>query len=376
MNKSIEKPFNYQFFRTFLGKRSILVDHNKIWQMHRRIATPMFLKDALKGYFLAYVRAGNTLIDKLTATGGKSFDCNAHTGLLTLDVVLQAGFGHISDCQTVDSIIPECFSKMNVLVWKRTQNPLMWPDIIFNWMGDGRTVKKYADHVDSFCADLLSERRAEVDYGRRTCEHKDFMDYMLDAKMEDVDTLSLMKHLMFAAFDTGAVSMAWILYALAEYPEWQERCRVEALTAFGDDGDTPSFEQLAKLETCTMFIKESLRMWPPVPILGRINSQEFSVNEKDARTIPLSTWLSVEVWGCHHNPAVWPNPEKFDPERFNRNRQIKPFSFLPFSAGPRSCVGKEFGMNELKTILAMVLRKFKIVRDETLPKPVLLAEVH
>ena len=85
--------------------------------------------------------------------------------------------------------------------------------------------------------------------------------------------------------------------------------------------------------------------------------------------------LPRSVWGLHHNKAVWPDPEKFDPERFNEANSIRNYSFLPFSAGPRGCLGRNFAMNELKTMTAMLLQNFTFTPDETLPEPKIIAEI-
>lgn len=157
------KSFNYKFFRGFLKEPSILCDDTPMAAMHRRAALPMFHKTMLDGYFSAYKTCAKTAIKKLKAFDGQPFDCMKHNGLLTLDVLLAAGFGHHSDCQVQESPIPECFAKMNAMVWRRTQNPFLWAQWMYDLSGDGRLCKKYAEQMHNFCYELVRSRREALE---------------------------------------------------------------------------------------------------------------------------------------------------------------------------------------------------------------------
>ena len=153
------KSFNYKYFRSFLPQPSVLCDPSPMVALHRRTALPMFYKKILNGYFPVYKKCANVAIEKILSFNGEPFDCMKHNALLTLDVLLEAGFGYQSQCQTHESDIPECFSKMNAMVWRRTQNPILWVQWIYDLTGDGRMAKKYSDRMHSFCYELLASRR-------------------------------------------------------------------------------------------------------------------------------------------------------------------------------------------------------------------------
>ena len=137
MARGTAKSWNYRFMNIFLGDKSMLVDHGEVWHRARRVLTPMFYKDMMRGYLSAYTTSSNTLIDKLRASDGGTIDCHDTFALLTLDLTLQAGappdrpagvalrwptaatgFGYHGDFQTGDSTIPKYFAFMNSRMWR------------------------------------------------------------------------------------------------------------------------------------------------------------------------------------------------------------------------------------------------------------------
>ena len=188
---------------------------------------------------------------------------------------------------------------MNAQMWRRTKNPLLWPDFVYRWTDDYKVCNEYIAHIHDYMNDLIAKRREELSSGRRRASLSngrptDFLQHLLDAAeanpeaQPDSQILSNVTGLIFAAFDTSCIAMGWILYAMAKYPEWQDKCRAEVEQAIGDHD--PTYDSLSELKNVTMFVKECLRLWPPVPILGRINPSPF---EAGGATIPASTWLEV-----------------------------------------------------------------------------------
>ncbi|GIY25301.1 cytochrome P450 4c3 [Caerostris darwini] len=107
-------------------------------------------------------------------------------------------------------------------------------------------------------------------------------------------------------------------------------------------------------------IKESIRLYPVVPLMFRKCTEAFKFMDY---TVPAGTSCVIVSQIIHRNPEVYPNPEKFDPERFlpENIRTRHPFAFIPFSAGPRNCIGQKFAMMEIKTVVANILRRFRLV---------------
>ncbi|CAH2310736.1 cytochrome P450 4B1-like [Pelobates cultripes] len=167
---------------------------------------------------------------------------------------------------------------------------------------------------------------------------------------------------MFAGHDTTTSGISWILYCMAKYPEHQKKCR-EEIRAFLGERDTMDWEDLSKMPYTTMCIKESLRLYPPVPIISRQLAKPITFY--DGRSLPAGTVVLVNIYCIHRNPNVWKDPEVFDPQRFSLENSSNrhPHAFVPFSAGPRNCIGQAFAMNEMKVAVALTLNRFEILPD-------------
>nr|XP_044634078.1 cytochrome P450 4F2-like [Equus asinus] len=107
-----------------------------------------------------------------------------------------------------------------------------------------------------------------------------------------------------------------------------------------------------------MCIKESLRLHPPTVGISQRGTQDIVL--PDGRVIPKGIICLISIFGTHHNPSVWPNPEVYDPFRFDpeNTKERSPLAFIPFSAGPRNCIGQTFAMTEMKVVLALTLLSF------------------
>lgn len=110
---------------------------------------------------------------------------------------------------------------------------------------------------------------------------------------------------------------------------------------FEDTNSTATYKDLQNLIYLEMVIKESLRMYPSVPLIARVTDEE--IHTKSGYVVPSSMFIHVYIYDLHHNPKFYPNPEVFDPNRFLPENIAKrhPFAYIPFSAGPRNCIGKK-----------------------------------
>lgn len=160
--------------------------------------------------------------------------------------------------------------------------------------------------------------------------------------------------------DTTASGISFTLFALANHSEIQARVVEELRQIFGNDKDrVATYQDLQEMKYLEMVLKESLRLYTPVPIIGR--EQPYDI-EYDGHIIPAYTGCILFLYGIHRNPKYFPEPEKFDPERFSHDSTLgkSPFSYIPFSAGPRNCIGQKFAMLEMKATIAKILRNYKL----------------
>ena len=165
--------------------------------------------------------------------------------------------------------------------------------------------------------------------------------------------------------DTNASAMSWTLLLLANHPQAQEKALQEQKEIFDEfGGDFASHDvthaQLSKMKYLEACIKESLRLYPSVPVIGRQLQDDLLIDGENA---PKGSTVIIFTYLLHRNETVWKNPELFLPERFLDNAveldsaPKHTFAFIPFSAGPRNCIGQKFAMMEQKIGLSKVLRK-------------------
>ncbi|KAM4795547.1 ultra-long-chain fatty acid omega-hydroxylase-like [Rhinophrynus dorsalis] len=373
--------FFYGFLRPWLGD-GLLLSRGKKWQQHRRLLTPAFHFDILKHYVEIFNKSTNIMHAKwrrLTADGPLSLDMFEHISLMTLDTLLKCTFSYESDCQEKPSDYIAAIYELSSLVVKREHYLPHYFDFIYNLSSDGRKFRRACKIVHEFTAGVVQQRKKALQekgtedwIKSKQGKTKDFIDILLLSKDDNGNQLSdeemrdEVDTFMFEGHDTTASGLSWIFYNLARHPEYQENCRKEIQDLFeGKDTKHLDWDDLSQLPFTTMCIKESLRLHPPVTIVSRRCTEDLSL--PDGKVIPKGNTCIISIYGTHHNPTVWPNPEVYDPYRFDpKNVQERSsHAFIPFSAGPRNCIGQTFAMSEMKAVVALTLSHFNISIDQT-----------
>jgi len=161
----------------------------------------------------------------------------------------------------------------------------------------------------------------------------------------------------FAGHETTANLLAWTFYLLSEFPEWDERLAREASDVL--HGRTPSADDIVKLPLMRMVLEESLRLYPPAPLISRDSAGPDRVGGID---IDAGTSVLISPWILHRHRKLWEEPDYFVPERFapGRKEKIHRFAYIPFGAGPRICIGMGFSLQEATIILAAIIQRFRL----------------
>ncbi len=185
-------------------------------------------------------------------------------------------------------------------------------------------------------------------------------------RFSDTEIVDHMAFLMMAAHDTTTSTLSTLVYALAKHPQWQEKVRSEARALNKPYLD---FDDLAQATVTELCIKESLRMYPPLPTMPRMTTREV---EFKGYRIPARTIVSVSPVHTHYMPELWTDPDTFDPLRFAPPREEHkrhPFAFVPFGGGAHMCIGQHFAELQIKAIVhQLVLRyRWSVPWDYVLP---------
>ncbi|XP_002735912.1 ultra-long-chain fatty acid omega-hydroxylase-like [Saccoglossus kowalevskii] len=374
----------YGFLRPWLGD-GLLVSSGPKWFRNRRLLTPGFHFDILKPYVKIFNECVHTMANKWesvcrSAPDGVVLEMFEDVSLMTLDTLLKCIFGQDSHCQTQRERNPYIKSvyTLSALVIERARFPPYFNDFIYYISPSGFRFRRAAKILHNYSSKVIQDRKMAMKMEeksgiKRTKNYIDFLDILLNARdengqgLEDKEIRDEVDTFMFEGHDTTASGISWIFYNLASHPEHQEKCRRE-IDDILDKKDTDEIEwdDLRRIPYTTMCIKESLRIRPPVPGFSR---QLTSPLNFDGRIAPAGSFVSGSAFLVHHNADVWPNPTKYDPLRFlpENTRDRSPHAFIPFSAGPRNCIGQNFAMNEMKVATCIVLRHFQLTVDKQRP---------
>ncbi|KAM0015297.1 putative 11-oxo-beta-amyrin 30-oxidase [Helianthus debilis subsp. tardiflorus] len=201
------------------------------------------------------------------------------------------------------------------------------------------------DKHDDLLGILLESNKKEIE------EHGDGM------SMEDV--IEECKLFYIAGSETTSNLVLWTMVCLSFHQDWQIRARDEVFQVFGND--QPDFEDLKHLKILTMILHEVLRLYPPAVMMTRATHKDTKLRNM---TIPSGVQLALAVVHVHHDLEIWGDDvNEFNPERFaegvvNATKGKGSSPYIPFSNGPRVCIGQNYAMTEAKTVMAMVLKRF------------------
>ncbi|XP_020604908.1 cytochrome P450 3A8-like [Orbicella faveolata] len=360
----IPKPYN----------RMLSVVPGQKWKDLRNTLSPTFSASKMKHMMTFMNEALDTLMQKVDGISktGEIVDFHRWLQSLTMEVILSTAFGVKGETQTVENDpITELAKKA------MAAHPLVGIMLLLPF-GD-RLLKYFPDPFDfekigAVAAKIIADR-TKVN-GHSKGQRKDMLQLMLDAKEEtgggkvdNDDILAQSLVFLLAGYETSSTTLGFVCYHLATDTHVQDKLRDEIDRMWPGDEMSPSYDVLHKMEYLDMVINEALRMYPPGFILQR-NCNDTCIIK--GVKIPKGIPVMIPCYAIHHDPEIWPEPEKFDPERFTDAEKAKrhPYTFMPFGYGPHNCVGMRFALLEIKLTLVRLLKKYKLERTEkTAPPP-------
>jgi len=342
-------------FHTLFGK-GIFNSNGAQWKSHRKTARPMFTKNNLQLMIPAMERKATILVDQLiTAAASKqAVDMQSLFYAFTLDSMGEIGFGVNINSQKENIPFSEAFNRAQITVDRNGLVPYLkfLPDKDFD--EDVRIMHE-------FIGKIIKQRRQEGDYESK----KDLLSRFMS--IEDPETgepfpddylRDVILNFFIAGRDTTAVLLTWTFYLLSQNPDKLEKLLNEVDTVVPKDQPL-DMQTLKNLTYMKNVLSETLRLYPSVPVDGRTAREDDVL--PNGTPVPKGSLLLYSAYVIGRDPDYWQDPEKFIPERFDDTTKFTdPLQFVPFHAGPQTCLGQNMAYMEAKIACTKVLQKFTL----------------
>jgi len=335
----------------FLGK-GLLTTHGEAWRTQRRLIQ--------KGFDRKQLEALSSIMQDSLAESLRDFDRQISSGpvdiyprlmKMTFAMVARSLFGARLKDEDID-LVSHTICTVQEFIVRQTLQPYLNP--WFSVSGKLRKHEEMRTRADRVLLEYITRRRHEA-------PGHDLLQTLMDARysdgegMSDELVLSESMQLLVAGHETSSNALSWLLYLLSSRPDCIEKLRQEFDSVL--NGAPLSYEDVPRFEFASRIIQEALRLYPPFWMIDRMAVADDRVGDL---AIPRGSTVIVFVYGAHHAPRYWQDPERFDQERFTKESEKlhAPFTYLPFGGGPRGCIGGNYAMLQILMILSTLLGKY------------------
>ncbi|GJQ72805.1 hypothetical protein Trydic_g1455 [Trypoxylus dichotomus] len=360
----------YSYLLPWLGEGLLLSTGTK-WQKHRKLITSAFHFKILETFLATFVEKCHLLLEQIEDKSEKGyFDISPNITYCTLDIICETAMGVTVNAMKNNSsdYIKSVYGICDLIVW-RFLHPHIG-DSLFRILPQGWQYEKYRKILHKFSHKVITDRKQIKEINNRRNTKLSFLDLLLEASengsiLSDEDIREEVDTFIFEGHDTITASLSWTILLLGNHPDAQHKAFLELQEVLGDKPIPTTTDELNRLKFLERVIKESLRLYPSVPGIARVIGQDISI---DGYEIPKGTQALLHIYQVHRDPEQFPDPDMFEPDRFlpENCKNRHPYAYIPFSAGPRNCIGQKFAMCESKTILAGLIRRFEIEAKDNL----------
>lgn len=344
----------YDDVRWILGQGLVTNDDGNSWSRQRKLAQPAFRPSALDAYYPVMVETATAFLRELKSRvkPGCAVEISREMSRLTLRIIAQSVF-------KVDFAVNEDrFLQATTELLVRIPDP----------MARGRFVGRVYKYLPFWAKMRAVKARRVFEEGvswiiENRRDPADLISYFA-AGSTDAAGGSANRHIrdevatfLLAGHETSGAGLTWTLYLLSQNPDAERRIRAEISEVL--DHRPPSPADMPLLGYTGMVIQEGLRLYPPIPSIGR---QAIQDDEIGGYRIRANTRVRIQTSRLHRRPDFWPDPDRFRPERFSAEESAgRPQgAYIPFGAGPRTCIGSHFAMTEMKLALVMILQAARL----------------
>ncbi|XP_072944883.1 cytochrome P450 4c3-like [Epargyreus clarus] len=365
LENCLQKDSSYKYLQAWLGN-GLFVAPTDLWKVHRRVLKPIFHNRIIEDYIDVFGEQGSVLVNRLEERLGKSeFDAFKYITSCMLDIVFETAMGEKMDVQhNPDTPYLRARNIVMSIISMRLFKAWMQPDALFKLTPYSKIQKDNIDLTHKFTDEVVKKKRKlyETYALDRETGRKDLLELLLerDIKFTDEQLREHIDSITIAGNDTTALVISYALLLLGHHQDEQQKVYEELQSIFGDSKRSPTKEDLNRMDYLERVIKETMRLYTVVPVIGRKTDKEIKLSNC---TVPAGVGCAVVPFVMHRSKKIWgPDADSFDPDRFltENSASRHPCAFIPFSYGTRNCIGRHFGMLAMKSILANILRSYKV----------------
>ncbi len=346
---AFEKPRILRVLTEPVLGNGLLTSDNQFHRRQRKLVAPAFQHRRITTY--ADVMADYAERIQREWPHGRTIDVAQEMMRLTLWIVGKTLFDVdvLDEAEELGAALETMMRSFNKRLSTLLPVPLHWPT------PGNRRLQRAIERLDATIYRIIRERRASDD------DRGDLLSILLQTQYEDDGSYMSDRQvhdeamtLFLAGHETTANALAWSWYLLGQHADIYARMRAEADRVLA--GRIPTFEDLAHLPYTLQVLKEAMRLYPPAPVIGRQVARTVTIGD---HILPRGTDIVISPYALHRRPDYFPEPERFDPERWTpeAERRLPRHAYLPFSAGPRICIGNHFAMMEAHIILATLAQR-------------------
>ncbi len=332
----------------------LFVSDGEVWNQRRKIVAPIIHTNRLSEFSPIMIDAAVERRDAWEAMGdGAEIDAMSEMAKLTAGIICRSVFGEKLAEKHADQIVDGFFHYQKHIDQVDIMSLLGMPDWMPRYHGFG--IKRAAKRILSVVDEIVAETAAKGGSNEGSV-----ISTLLSARDDDGNPLSRdairneAAVIFMAGYETTANTLSWAWYILSQADWARDKLHAEIDSALGDR--VPTLDDVKKLPYTRAIIEETLRLYPPVPMLAREALADETIGERE---IKKGTIVLISPWLLQRNPKLWEKPDNFMPERFLPDAGAQPskYAYLPFSIGPRVCAGLTFGLTEAIICLAVLAQR-------------------
>ncbi len=364
-----DKFHKWQLQKKVMGKvlgNGIFLSDDDVWKRQRKLVAPALHTKRIQHYAEIMTLYTNRLVDSWQP--GQEIDIAEEMLKVTMDIVAKSMF----DADGVSAEAQKLSNALRVVqdMIIREMTALIMP--VPDWVPTPRNLREnqaMAD-LDEVVMDFIHKKRANTeDRGDLLSMLMQAVDDETGEPMNDEQVREEVITLFTAGYDTTALALAWAFYLLSLNRDVEERLVAEVKSVLG--GRTPTLEDLQTMNYTDRVLKETMRLYPPAPFFPR---EAIADVEIGGYTLPKGSVVFISPYVIHRDPEFFPDPERFEPERFNPGyeERIPKYAYFPFGGGPRVCIGQSFALMEAEIILATIVQRFHLALvpgQDIIPEP-------